>query len=478
MAESNEGWGALAETDAELAEAWDSYERLPEPGENSVLDAFCDNKHLSIPALLRLGAKLADPDVLAFAYDRGIKFRNMIDGRMWSYLGSEWPHMKVVRASGEQTEQIIVCEGESDGARLVTGYEVDIAIMPGGATNYPESMSAQLEDYDQVLVGLDRDEAGEIGSSKIAQSHPNTIRFIPASDGDWCDQDDLPALPDMTEPQPDLSSQLLVNARDMLTMEVPDIPSWLDHDVLPIGGQLILHGWAKSMKSYMSFDLLTRLAQGQDWCCFEPMEEPCKVAIIQFEIPWAYYHARITMLRNNAPEAELFEQNVFTWTPMQRPELVAGNPQHEDKILRALLDAGIQLVLIDPIRRAIGSADLNAENEVRRMLRFFQRIQDLGITVIATHHDNKDGARAGGGSSVSMTGSGAFAGDCDTIISVELPRDVSEEEPKRNLNFLTRNSPAIGPRSVEMHEDGHLVYDTQPIIADEEVGDTTDAPQI
>lgn len=478
MAESNEGWGALAAADTALADAWDSFERLPEPGENPILDAFCDRKHISITALLRLGAKLADSDVLAFAYDQGLKFRNMVDGSMWSYLGSEWPHMKIVRAGAEQTEQVIVCEGETDGARLSDGYECDVAIMPAGAEYFPESMAAQLEGYDQVLVGLDQDDAGNNGAIKIAQAHSNARRFIPANDGDWCDQDELPTLPPVVEPEPDITQELLVPAGAMLDMEVPEIASWLDNDVLPIGGQLILHGWAKSLKSFMSIDMLTRLAQGEDWCCFEPTEEPCKVAIMQFEIPWPYYHRRMTMLRASAPEPALFDENVFTWTPMQRPELVAGNKQHEDKILKALTDAGIQIFLLDPIRRAVGSADLNAENEVRRMLRFFQRIQDLGITVVTTHHDNKDGARAGGGSSTTMTGSGAFAGDADTIISVELPRNVTEEEPKRNLNFLCRNSPAIGPRSMEMRDDGHLIYDTAPITADEEVGDSADAPEI
>lgn len=102
------------------------------------------------------------------------------------------------------------------------------------------------------------------------------------------------------------------------------------------------------------------------------------------------------------------------------------------------------------------------------MLRFFQRIQDTGATVVSTHHDNKEGAKAGGGSPVTMTGSGAFSGDADTIVSVELPRGEKQSESMcRNLNFTLRNSPHVGARSMQMQDDGHIVYDTEPIFTDE-----------
>lgn len=468
MGESNDAWGYLAEQDSELAEAWDGFSTLPEPGDNKVLDAFCERKRITIPALLRLGAKLSGDHVLAFSYDRGIKFRDMLSGKMWSYLGSEWPHLKIVRAGAEPTDRVIVCEGETDGARLSLGYDVDVAIMPGGARNFPESMGQQLDSYQQVLMGLDKDAAGEDGCKKIEQYHNNTVRFPAPGAGDWADTDegDLPELPEMTEPTVDLSSELFVPAGVMLEMEVPEIASWLEHAVLPIGGQLILHGWAKSFKSFLALDLLSRLAQGQDWCAFEPTEEPVKVGIVQFEITWPYYHQRITQLKAHAAEPQLFDENFLTMTPMKRPELIAGNRKHEDKILNAIVDTNIQIILVDPIRRAIGLADLNAENEVRKMLRFFERIQDLGVTVVATHHDNKDGARAGGGGMVSMTGSGAFAGDADTIIDVELPKGYVENDPVRDLNFHLRNAPAIAPRSMEVTDDGRIIYDGAPTNAE------------
>jgi hypothetical protein len=471
MAESNDAWGVLSETDNELAEAWDGYETLPDAGQNMVLDAFVERKHLDHSALLRLGAKLAAEDTIAYAYDQGIKFRNMITGQMWSYTGSEWPRMRIIRNGSGQTEQLIVCEGETDGARLSMLYDLDVAVMPAGARYFPDTMAEQLHDYAQVLVALDKDEAGEDGSVKVAESHNNTVRFPAPGDGDWSDLTstdalpDIPPIPTLAEQPEDLSSELLVPAGKMLTMEVPEIYSWFEHSLLPVAGSALIHGREKSFKTYQALDMMAALAQGEPWCGFEPTEEPCRVAIMQFEIGWAYYHQRITQLRSFASNTELFDENFLTWTPSQRPKLVAGDKKQEDVVINALLEAHIQVILVDPVRRATGFADLNAENEVRKILYFFERLEDYGITVVATHHDNKEGARSGGGSTLHMTGSGAFGGDADTIIGIELPRGEDENSPHRNINFMLRNAAAIGPRSFEMLESGEIVYDTEPYYA-------------
>lgn len=476
MAESNNEWGELSAHDKELADAWDSFDTLPDEGTNLILDSFVQRKHLSHQALLRLGARLSGEDTLVFAYGKGIKFRNMVTGKMWSRVGSEWPTMKIVRAGTEPTEEVIVCEGESDGARLAMLYDVDVAIMPAGARYFPETMAEQLESYPRVLVALDKDEAGEEGALLVTEARPDAVRFpAPGDEGeDWSDvgvDDPYPDLPayDSEEAEDDAPLPILVSAGVLLDLEVPDVYSWFEHALLPVGGQAILHGREKSFKTYQSLDMLAALAQGEPWCGFEPTEEACRVAVMQFEISWPYYHQRITQLRNNAANKELFDENFLTWTPMQRPQLVAGNTKTEDHVISTLVEGSVQVILVDPIRRAAGFADLNAENEVRKILRFFERLQDAGITVVATHHDNKEGARTGGGSTLHMTGSGAFGGDADTLIGIELPHGEDENSPHRNINFMLRNAPAIGPRSFEMTEDGMLIYDTEPYYAEAEV---------
>jgi hypothetical protein len=466
MGDSNSEWGSLATHDQEFADAWDGYERLPEPGENPALDAFCESKHIDIAALLRQGARLAEPTVLAFAGEQGIKFRDIVSGRRWSRLGSEWPEVKLVLHGAERTSRVIVCEGETDGGWLSSVYPCDVAIMQAGAKALTPRMIEQLSEYEQILVALDRDAAGEEGAAKWFEQAANTERLVPTGDGDWCDQDPAtaPELPEIQGAPTMLELPPLVAAGAMLDLDVPEQSSWFEHELLPIGGLLILHGWIKSFKSFLTLDMMAALAQGLDWACFEPIEEPCKVAVIQYEIPWAYYRQRVYQLRSHAREPELFDEHFFTYTPLRRPELVAGNKKHEDRVLGDLTAAGIQVVMIDPIRRLSGAIDMNSEQEVRRVLGFFERVQDEGITVVTTHHDSKESAKTRGGEALGMTGSGAFGGDPDSVVSIELPRGEDyATSPRRNLNFLLRNAPSIGARSMEIKDDSKIVYSTDPL---------------
>src|SRR4051812_3374033 len=101
MGDSNAEWGALASHDDELAETWDGFERLPDAGENPALDAFIERKGISLASLVRVGARLADTHVLAFAFPGGLKFRDLVSDRRWAYAGSTWRELKVVRHGTE-----------------------------------------------------------------------------------------------------------------------------------------------------------------------------------------------------------------------------------------------------------------------------------------------------------------------------------------------------------------------------------------
>jgi 5S rRNA maturation endonuclease (ribonuclease M5) len=449
----------LAAYDSELANVWDGFSRLPEPGGNPALDALVERKRISIASLVRLGARLSSPQVLAFAFDHGIKYRDMVTGARWSYFESEWKAMKIVRAA-QPSKTVLVVEGETDGARCSDAYPVDVAIMPAGAEYFPVAYAEQLTDYDAVLVGLDTDAAGERGAAKIIAAVPRAQRFAPDGN-DWCSLDALPPLP---EPVP--ITKLLVSARELEDYDTPEQASWFEHELLPIGGLLLIHGSWKGFKSFLMLDMLAALSQAEPWCHFEPIEEQAKVAVVQFEIPAHYYKQRVDLLKQHAKDQDAFLDNFLTFSPRARPRLVAGDKASEDAILRPLVEAGVQVVAIDPIRRGMGLASMNDENEVRRMLGFFERLNDEGITVVATHHDNK--ASGKGGDPDAMTGSGAFAGDPDAIVSVAVPPKHSKRLPKRNLIFTLRNAPQITERSFGMGDDGRITYSTDGIGMDDD----------
>lgn len=462
MGESDGAWGEFSPDLNTFRDTWDTYEYLPDAGVNPALDAFCARKNLSIEALVRIGARLCSSTVLAVPFERGIKFRDIVTDRRWAYHGSDFrSSMKIIRAGTEPSNTIVLCEGETDAARLTMLYNgLDVGMMPVGAKHFPASYAAQCKPYDSVLCGTDPDAAGEAGWAKIKQLIPHAVRWRPDS-GDWCSIETVNDAPDL----PILESPVradIVFGSTLMDLEVPDVASWLEHDVLPIGGLIMIHGWAKSFKSFLAFDLLSSVATGRHWAEFAAIEEPARTCIIQFEIGWPYYRRRMQLLRNNLETRdmrELWDQNYGTWQPLTRPLLAAGNREHEDAIIRPLVEQGIQVVLIDPVRRGMGDLGMNAEEDVRKMLQFFSRLQDEGITVVATHHDNKASSRGGGGDALSMTGSGAWAGDPDTIISVALPKgDSLSSSTRRNLHFTLRNSPPIAPRGFELHNDETLRY--------------------
>lgn len=189
MSESDGAWGDLAESNDELAEVWDGFARLPEPGENDALDAFAARKRIDLSSLARLGARLATPTTLAFAFSGGIKFREIETGRRWTYAGSEFPRMKIVRTGGGDSDTVIVAEGETDGARLSILYpEADIAVLPRGAKSFPPEYAEQVQGYAVVLAAYDNDEAGTEGLQKLIAHVPHALPWpAPANpDNDWC----------------------------------------------------------------------------------------------------------------------------------------------------------------------------------------------------------------------------------------------------------------------------------------------------
>lgn len=458
MGNSNSEWGELAAFSSAMAEVADGFSPLPEPGQNAALDALCKRKNLTVNDLVRVGARMKDNITLAFLYGTGIKYRQLTDDKRWAHFGSEFPHMKIVPSQGGNHDTILIAEGETDGAKLSSLYDADVAILPAGARRWTDGYAAQLQDYQLVLVALDNDEAGREGTAKVRMSVPNAVPFPPPeSYNDWCaieDESLFPPLP--TEaPEPDPSTQLWVPAGTMLELPEPNITSYYENALLPVGGLAIVHGWAKSFKSFVCFDMMSMLAQGQPWALFEPTEEPVKVLVVQYEIPWPFYRQRVLQMQDRAPERELFDQHYYTWTPLARPRIKAGDKKAEDFFVRNVVESGCQVVLMDPIRRAAGDADMNSEQDVRRMLSLFERLNAEGITVVATHHDNKASVKGGGGDPAAMTGSGAWVGDPDTIISIELPEGEDHRTSlKRTMNFTLRNAPMIGSRAFTMTDHG------------------------
>lgn len=184
-----------------MGEAFDRFAELPAPGENPALDKFLKDKNLDISALHRMGARLSKPDVIAWPYPQGLKYRELVTGKKWGYEGSKFPQMRMLRAASGRATGCIVVEGETDAARVTMLYpDLDVGIMGAGAKQVAFGMALQVAKYEVVYIALDKDEAGEAGAAKWMDLMTTAVRHTaPEGCKDWCEipeGDTPPALPE------------------------------------------------------------------------------------------------------------------------------------------------------------------------------------------------------------------------------------------------------------------------------------------
>lgn len=261
MSESNSHWGEVAAHDDEMAAVWDRFERLPEPGQHDLLDVLCEQKHITIGALVKVGARMADTNVLAFAGPGYMKYRGLLDGRKWGYIGSEYPQFKLVPA-GAPSDTIIVVEGETDAARLTLAYPgVDIAMLPNGVDCITTAYGAQLERYERVVIATDADEGGERGAANVRALRPDAVRLVPPAK-DWCaiEGDVFPELPRSVDDGTQRIGGILFETLDLETSD-PD-PNILVDDLLYGAGVHIISGHPGGGKTTVAMHLAIDVMAG------------------------------------------------------------------------------------------------------------------------------------------------------------------------------------------------------------------------
>lgn len=110
--------------------------------------------------------------VVAYLFPGGIKYRTPTTPATRSTeRGTRLDEPRMIRRT--DPVGVIVAEGETDAMVLARTYpEWDIACMAGGAKNVSDQLLSALRGYQHVLVGLDRDAAGEGGSRELISALP------------------------------------------------------------------------------------------------------------------------------------------------------------------------------------------------------------------------------------------------------------------------------------------------------------------
>jgi hypothetical protein len=356
VGESNSSWGEIAEHDDGLASLWDSFDRLPDPGVNDVLDAFLASKHINVGALARVGTRLSAPGVLAFAYTGGLKYREMESGRRWTSAEASFEKLKIIRAGGEPRDTVLIAEGETDGARLSMLYDADVAVLPAGARRFTQTYADQLEAYASVLMALDNDEAGEEGCAKITAFIPRAVRFAPPAPAkDWCALGESAPVP----PLPEVTADNRVGGLTFLDIgpafrgELPR-PEVVVDDLLYESGVHGLSGHPGSGKSIMAMHIaLIAMIDGR-------------------HVVWIDYENGLRMTGDrlrymDAPADKLEELFHYVWSPASAEDALVALAERWPKAL----------IVIDSISKALSAAGLD-ENSPGEVTTFTRKLISAG----------------------------------------------------------------------------------------------------
>lgn len=461
MGASNDEWSEYS-SDTEATRRWDEYVALPDlPVNDPRLQRFLDSKGLQREDLMRVGAKWGNVGghaALVYMFHSWRKYRVLATGARSSDPGASWPRMKIVRSTQPSSpDGLIIAEGETDGALLTRiAPQYDIGILPAGAKHFTPDMAEQCAPYKRVLVALDNDAAGNEGAAAILAVVQHSERLLPPGDAnDWCDANVKGLIVDPFTPTPIPRPRIPVfTLRELMDAALGTVAdnSWFNDPIAPVGGEVVIHGPMKSLKSVLLMELLRAISTGTDFAGYIPFARSGgagRVLLFQFEVPPQPFQRRIAgMLRTmGEEEAELFTSNVNVYkiASGQLPRLRITHQGFREEILAAVDAADADVVAFDPVQRMAGGADINLPHELELVFALYETLMDAGKTVIYTHHNNKVSRNEA--SAYSMSGTQRFGADADAICSVYHSKDMVPDdniagERQRNFRWDLRNGVA------------------------------------
>jgi hypothetical protein len=215
----------------------------------------------------------------------------------------------------------------------------------------------------------------------------------------------------------------------------PKEPPELVKGVLHQGSKLIVGGTSKGRKTMALVDLAVSVATGTPWWGFGTVKGP--VCYINFEIQEAFMCKRTNALCS-AKNLVLDTGALMIWNLRGHGE---GIENLVPDLMSVLRHRHFVLIIVDPIYKALGDRDENKAGDVASMLNQLERIAvKTGAAVAFGAHYSK-GNQAAKESIDRIGGSGVFARDPDSILTMT----AHEEEEAFVVDATLRNFVPIKP---------------------------------
>jgi hypothetical protein len=241
----------------------------------------------------------------------------------------------------------------------------------------------------------------------------------------------------------------MVSAKE-LCKNPPPTPPEIIEGILHQGSKLAFGGGSKSFKTWTLLELSTCIATGRDWLGFPTTKG--RVLYVNLELPAFSIQKRISEICEamgvEVPEdlkvwnLRGYATNAATILPMISREAKAG---------------GFLFIVLDPLYKLLGDRDENASRDMANLMNLVERLAvDTGAAVAFGSHFAKGNA-SGKESMDRISGSGVFARDPDSIVTMTQHEEDGAFTVEMTLrNFAPQESFVVRRKHPLMVIDGQL----------------------
>lgn len=224
-----------------------------------------------------------------------------------------------------------------------------------------------------------------------------------------------------------------IQSVEELLSSPPKKPPEVVESLLHQGSKMVMGGGSKTNKTWVLVDLGISVATGAPWWGFPTKQG--RVLYINLELGEAFFAERIKLIAD-AKKVDP-AKTLDVWN-------LRGHAADFDELLPKIIErAGQQysLIILDPTYKLLGRRDENRAGDIASLLNGFERLAvETGAAVAFGAHFSK-GNQAAKESMDRIGGSGVFARDPDTILTMTK----HEKDGAFSVEPILRNHPPIRP---------------------------------
>lgn len=190
------------------------------------------------------------------------------------------------------------------------------------------------------------------------------------------------------------------------------VPSEIIKGMLHQGAKMVIGGGSKSFKTWCLMDLVLSVATGAEWWGIPTSQG--RVLYLNLEIQKCFFGQRQNAI-STAKAITLKRKQIDVWNLRG---YCADLTELAPKIIQRARGVGYSLIVIDPIYKCMGDRDENKAGDIGALLNEIERMAVQTDAAVAFGAHFSKGNQASKESMDRISGSGVFARDPDSILTL------------------------------------------------------------